>query len=210
MTAASELSLAGLSVSRETFAALQSFEALVQRWTPAINLVSKSSAANLWDRHIVDSAQLFAVCPTQARTWVDLGSGGGFPGLVIAILAKEALPALQVTLVEADLRKATFLRQAALKLGLPVAVISARIESLPALQADVLSARALTALPALLALAATHLRADGVAVFPKGARYSEELVQARKAWVFDVETRPSLSDDEAAILVIRNIHRAKD
>jgi 16S rRNA (guanine527-N7)-methyltransferase len=210
MTAASELSVAGLHVSRETIAALQSFEDLVRRWTPAINLVSKNALTNLWDRHIVDSVQLFTACPEKAEKWVDLGSGGGFPGLVIAVLAKELRPSLHVTLVEADLRKATFLRQAALALSLRVDVVGKRIESLPSLRADVLSARALASLASLLEFAEVHLLPGGVAVFPKGERYSEELSQARKAWAFDVETRPSLLEAEAAILVIRNIHRAND
>ncbi|WP_103257451.1 16S rRNA (guanine(527)-N(7))-methyltransferase RsmG [Tabrizicola aquatica] len=200
-------SIAGLSVSRETFAALQQLEALVRRWTPAINLVSKATLTHLWDRHIVDSAQVFSLCPPAAKTWVDVGSGGGFPGLVVAILARELRPDLHVTLVESDQRKATFLRQAAQSLGLKAAVRSERIESLPSLQADVLSARALAALSELLGIADLHLASDGVAIFPKGSRYMEELAAARSAWTFNLETQRSLSDPEAAILVIRNIHR---
>lgn len=210
MTEAGTVSVAGLSVSRETFSALQEFEALVRRWTPAINLVSKSTLPQLWDRHIADSAQIFSLCPPQAQSWVDLGSGGGFPGLVVAILAREQRPDLKVTLVEADLRKATFLRQAAQSLGLAVQVRSERIESLEPMQADVLSARALAALSDLLDYASKHLKPDGVAIYPKGARFQEELAQARVNWAFDVDTRPSLSDAEAAILVIRNIHRVRN
>lgn len=210
MSEASELSVGGLSVSRETFAALQALEALVRRWTPAINLVSKGTLPHLWTRHIVDSAQLFSLCPESAETWVDMGSGGGFPGLVIAILAREARPNLRVTLVESDLRKATFLRQAAQTLNLDVAVKSQRIESLEPLHADVLSARALASLQELVAIASQHLQPNGLAIFPKGARFQEELAQARETWAFDVDTRPSLSDGEAAILVIRSIHRARN
>jgi 16S rRNA (guanine527-N7)-methyltransferase len=205
-----ELSVGGLSVSRETFAALQALEALVRRWTPAINLVSKSTLPHLWTRHIVDSAQLFSLCPESAETWVDIGSGGGFPGLVIAILARETRPSLRVTLVESDLRKATFLRHAAQALKLDVKVESQRIESLAPLHADVLSARALASLPELVAIASQHLQPNGLAIFPKGARFQEELAQARERWAFDVDTRPSLSDGEAAILVIRSIHRARN
>lgn len=210
MSEASELSVGGLSVSRETFAALQALEALVRRWTPAINLVSKGTLPHLWTRHIVDSAQLFSLCPESAETWVDMGSGGGFPGLVIAILAREARPNLRVTLVESDLRKATFLRQAAQTLNLDVEVKSQRIESLEPLHADVLSARALASLQELVAIASQHLQPNGLAIFPKGARFQEELAQARETWAFDVDTRPSLSDGEAAILVIRSIHRARN
>ena len=207
MTSATEVSVAGLDVSHETLAALQQYEELVRRWTPAINLVSKATLPDLWDRHIVDSAQIFALCPFSATSWADLGSGGGFPGVVIAILAKQLKPDLRVTLVESDLRKATFLRQAAQTLALPVTVRSSRIEVLDPLNAEVISARALAPLADLLAYADRHLAAGGVAVFPKGARYAEELAEAQKTWAFDVDAQQSLSDADAAILVIRNIHR---
>lgn len=210
MTEAKSAAIAGLDVSRETLTALETFEALVRRWTPAINLVSKQTLPDLWARHIVDSAQVFALCPASARHWVDLGSGGGFPGLVVAVLAQELKPDLRVTLVESDLRKATFLRQAVQALDLPVTVLSQRIESIPALQADVLSARALASLRDLLGYAVRHLAQTGIAIFPKGARYEAEIAEARRDWAFDVDTRPSLSEAEAALLVIRNIHRAQD
>ena len=210
MTEAGDALLAGLNVSRETLAALRAFEALVQRWNPAINLVSKASLVDLWPRHILDSAQVFALCPDPAATWVDVGSGGGFPGLVVAILARELKPDLHVTLVESDLRKATFLRQAAQTLRLPARVLSERIESLAPLAADVFSARALAPLQDLLAYAERHMAPTGAAILPKGARYADELASAKASWRFDVDVRPSLSDAEAAILVIRNIHRVHD
>lgn len=210
MTEATQASVAGLNVSRETLQALHGFEALVRRWTPTINLVSKSTLQDLWSRHIVDSAQIFNLCPPTAVRWVDLGSGGGFPGIVIAILAKELLPELRVTLVESDLRKATFLRQCGVALQLPIQVKSERIEALECLSADVVSARALAPLSDLLAYAVPHLRPDGVAIFLKGARNEVEVEDARKFWVYDVDTQPSLSDSEAAILAIRNIHRAQN
>lgn len=198
----------GLSVSRETLEALEAFVALVQRWNPAINLVSKSTLEDLWGRHVLDSAQLFSYCPAEAKRWVDIGSGGGFPGLIVALLAKETMPELQVTLVESDQRKATFLRQAAQTLGLTVTVLSKRIESIPPLAADVVSARALAPLVELLGFAHPHIRHDGVVLFPKGARHAEELSEARNSWHFDLSRHPSLSDSAAAILEIRNINRA--
>jgi 16S rRNA (guanine527-N7)-methyltransferase len=207
MTSETEVSVAGLDVSRETLAALQQFEELVRRWTPAINLVSKATLLDLWTRHILDSAQIFALCPFSATSWADLGSGGGFPGVVVAILAKQLKPELRVTLVESDLRKATFLRQAAQTLALSVSVCSSRIEALDPLNAEVISARALAPLTDLLAHADRHLAARGLAIFPKGARYAEELAVAREAWAFDVDAQQSHSDADAAILVIRNIHR---
>lgn len=206
MTSAAEATVPGLDVSRETLSALLQFEQLVRRWTPAINLVSKATLPEIWSRHILDSTQIFSLCPPKAVTWADFGSGGGFPGIVVAILAQQLKPDLRVTLVESDLRKATFLRQAAQALSLPVAVRSARIESLDSLHADVVSARALAALPELLAHADRHLAAGGIAIFPKGARYAEELAEAQKSWAFDADVQQSQSDSEAAILVIRNIH----
>ncbi len=194
MISTGEAEVAGRIVSRETLQQLREFEALVRRWNPAINLVSKASLPVLWERHIVDSAQLLDYCPQSAKHWVDLGAGGGFPGIVVAILAQESIADLRVTLVEADSRKATFLRQAVQALGLNVAVLNDRIELLRNLVADVVSARALASLPELLEFAAQYLQKDGVAIFPKGARHSEELALAQRAWNFDVETHPSLSE----------------
>ena len=122
------IAVAGLSVSRETFLALEDFSALVKRWNPAINLVSKTTIPDFWNRHILDSAQLFTLCPAQARLWLDLGSGGGLPGIVIAILARELRPDLRVVMVESDQRKATFLREACRSLNLRADIHSARIE----------------------------------------------------------------------------------
>lgn len=199
--------IAGLSVSRETFSALEEFAELVRRWNPAINLVSKSTIPDLWTRHIVDSAQLFSHAPPDAKLWLDIGSGGGFPGIVVAVLAKELHPQLKVALVESDLRKATFLREACRTLSLNAHVHSARIESLPPAHADVLSARALAPLPALLGYA-EHLNTAGIALFPKGAQYESELSEARKTYLFDDKLFPSLLEPTAAILEIRNIRRA--
>lgn len=200
--------IAGVSVSRETFSALEEFAALVRRWNPAINLVSKSTIPDLWGRHIVDSAQLFSHSPPDAKLWLDIGSGGGFPGVVVAVLAKELQPQLKVSLVESDLRKATFLREACRTLNLNAYVHSVRIESLPPAGADILSARALAPLPALLAYADQHLNTAGIALFPKGAQYDSELSEARRAYLFDVKLFPSLLEPTAAILEIRNIRRA--
>jgi 16S rRNA (guanine527-N7)-methyltransferase len=201
--------VAGLNVSRETVTTLHAFESLVQRWNPAINLVSKSTLPELWSRHILDSVQIFSYCTDKAMSWVDLGSGGGFPGIVLAILAKELKPSLKFTLVESDLRKATFLRQATNTLDLPVTVLGQRIEAAEPQAADVVSARALAPLPELLGFVVRHLKTDGLAILPKGARFADEVAQARKSWAFDIDTQPSLSDASAAILVIRNIHRAQ-
>ncbi len=197
--------LAGLHVSRETVAALRSFEALILRWTPAINLVAPSTVSTLWSRHILDSAQLFGLAPSGADHWVDLGSGGGFPGLVVAILAKEARPELSVTLIESDARKATFLREASRQLGLRTTVIAKRAEACAPQEASVVTARALAPLTELVPLADRHMGPDAVAIFPKGRNWQIELQDAQKKWSFEVEPVKSVSDDQAAILLVRKI-----
>ncbi len=192
------------AVSRETEAALAAFAALVRRWTPAINLVAPSTLPDLDHRHIADSAQLLPLAPTGWTHWADLGSGGGFPGIVIAILARGRSDA-HVTLVESDQRKATFLRTAARELGLAVTVHAARAESLLPLNADVLTARALAPLSQLLPLAHRHLRPGGTALFPKGRRHAQETAEARQTWHFDLTEHPSQTDPEGRILQIERI-----
>lgn len=194
-------------VSRETEARLQHLLRLTEKWNPAINLVGKSTLAQGWQRHILDSAQIFALAPPDALHWADLGSGGGYPGLVVAILSAELAPTRRVTLVESDQRKATFLRQAARELGLSVSVLAQRIEAAPALAADVISARALAALTQLCAFAERHLAPGGLALFPKGAAYAAEMAEARQSWAFDASVHPSLTDPTAAVLALKGIRR---
>ncbi|MDE3029387.1 MAG: 16S rRNA (guanine(527)-N(7))-methyltransferase RsmG [Paracoccaceae bacterium] len=184
-------------------ARLDLYSALLEKWNPVINLVSKSTLAETWTRHFLDSAQIFDLCPQNAQSWADLGSGGGFPGLVIAILGAERVPNLRVTLVESDVRKATFLNTVAREVGVSVAIRPDRIESLPPLASDVLSARALAPLDQLLSFAARHLAAGGVALFPKGASYADELAKARENWAFSVEETQSKTDPNAVILGIK-------
>lgn len=192
-------------VSRETLEQLARLEMLLAKWNPAINLVAKSTLGQTWDRHILDSAQLFNLAPPTARHWVDMGSGGGFPGLVVACLAADLRPNLRITLIEADQRKATFLRQASRDLGLNPTILASRIEATSPQAADVLSARALAALPALLGFAARHLGAGGLALFPKGATWRDEVAEARKDWHFDITPHPSATDPQGAILAVKAI-----
>lgn len=195
------------TVSRETRAKLERLVDLVRKWSPRINLVSRNDLDDLWSRHVVDSAQLLALAPHAAVHWVDMGSGGGFPGAVIAILASDRRPELRVTCVEADQRKAIFLRTVSRETGTPFRVRDARLEALPRLQADVLSARALAPLDALLAHAERHLAPEGIALFPKGARHGDELSIARNRWRFDCETIRSSTNPDAVILKIGEIRR---
>ena len=193
----------GLDVSRETLARLEALAELTRKWTARINLVAPSSVPDLWNRHIRDSAQLYALAPPFVH-WADLGSGGGFPGLVIAALAEGTQ---RTTLIESDRRKATFLRAAIRELHLPAEVIAARIESAPPQSADIVSARALAPLPELLAYATRHLRPGGVALFPKGAARSEEISAARAGWDFCLTETRSITLPEAAVLRIERIVR---
>lgn len=197
----------GLNVSRETSERLEAYASLLVKWNPAINLVSKSSLADLHTRHFADSAQLFDLCPPDARHWADLGSGGGFPGLVVAILAAESRPGLAVTLVESDARKAAFLATVARETGIHATVIADRIEALPPLGADVLSARALAPLPQLLGFAERHLARDGLALFPKGATHQAEIDESLAEWRFELQKHPSKTDQRAVILAIESVSR---
>ena len=197
-----------LNVSRETEQKLRGLCALVKRWNPAVNLVAKSTIADLWSRHLLDSAQLFAHRPQAARTWLDLGSGAGFPGLVMAILADQDQPDLAVTLVESDRRKAVFLSEATRTLGLSAKVICERIEDVAAQNADIVSARALSSLTMLCGHVARHAGANGIGLFPKGANATAEIAEAQAPWHFVVESHGSRTDTGASILVLKDVRHA--
>ena len=195
-------------VSCETSARLNVFADLLTKWTRRINLVAPTTVARLWERHINDSAQLVECCPTGAHKWADLGTGGGLPGVVIAILASELRPELSVTCVEADQRKAAFLRTVSRETCVPFEVRAARAEAIAPLAADVVSARALAPLPRLLDLAVPHMAGHGVGLFPKGERSVEEVAAARKLWRFDLQRITSITDPKATILRLENVARA--
>ena len=192
--------LASLGVSDVSIGRLENLVQMLCKWNPAINLVSRATLPHAWTRHIIDSAQIFQLCPPKAEHWADLGSGGGYPGLVIAVLAAELRPELRVTMVEVDQRKATFLRQASLQLGLATRVEVARIEALAPLEADVLSARALASLQTLCGFAERHMAGRCVALFPKGAGWKAEVAEAQREWMFELDCIPSVTDAEAVIL----------
>ena len=195
-------------VSRETLGRFESYAALLRKWNPAINLVAPSTLSELWSRHFLDSAAVLRLAPIGARRWLDLGSGGGFPGAVVALLAAEARPDLSVTCVESDQRKATFLRSVSRETGAPFAVEDKRIEHLPPQAADVISARALAPLGRLLDMAVPHLAPGGICLFQKGARHAAEVEEALEHWSFTLETYPSETDPESAILKIGDPRRA--
>jgi 16S rRNA (guanine527-N7)-methyltransferase len=193
-------------VSRETMDRLDIHVALLAKWNPRINLVSRETLAGVWHRHVADSAQLWRLRPSHAQIWLDLGSGAGFPGLVIAAFASE-LPETRVRLVESDARKSAFLATVVREANLPAEVITARVEELDPQQADVVSARALAPLFTLLQMTTRHRRTDGIALFPKGRTVHKEIMEARGAWRFEPRVHPSLTDLAAGIVEVGALDR---
>ena len=194
------------NVSRETIERLEVFESLLQKWTRKINLVSTGDMDSIWDRHIVDSIQVYNVSPEKG-TWLDIGSGGGFPGVVAAILSRERQPSRIFTLVDSDQRKCAFLRTAARELDLNVKVSSERIEEMTPFEADVLTARALGDLNMLLHFAEKHLAAGGTAIFPKGVRWKQEHQAAQENWTYSLDVIDSETNPDATILKIKEPKR---
>ena len=198
-----------LDVSRETLDALKYFEDLVVLWNPAINLISNSSVSDLWSRHIVDSAQLFLFTLPDEGLWLDVGSGGGFPGIVVSIVAKELAPSLRVVLVESDNRKCVFLRTVIRQLGLSVKVINDRIENVKRDDVVYLSARALLNLNSLLFIVENNVSRETVCVFPKGRSYKKELVESQKNWKFDFSLIDSNTSEDSKVIVLKGLERVR-
>jgi 16S rRNA (guanine527-N7)-methyltransferase len=196
---------AAFNVSRETLGQLLIYVGLLEQWQPRINLVAGATLPDVWHRHVADSAQLLALAP-DARTWLDLGSGAGFPGLVIAILA-HGKSGPRVTLVESDRRKSAFLAEVARRTGISVEIHTARIEQIATQRmlevVDVVSARALAPLVRLIPMSLPFFGDETVGLFPKGRDAESEVAQARANWAFDVEMTPSLTDAAARIVAIR-------
>lgn len=193
-----------MSVSRETAERFTLYETLLRRWNPKINLVSPATLPDLRTRHIDDCLQLVRLADPQGGEWVDLGSGGGLPGLVVAIACADR--PVTVRLVESDQRKAAFLRTVIRELDLPRAsVLCARIEGIKSLNAAYVSARALAPLPRLMAYLEHHLAADGQAWLLKGAQWQSEVEEARRHWKFDLFSYPSETQHGAAILRISRL-----
>ncbi|MCC7271104.1 MAG: 16S rRNA (guanine(527)-N(7))-methyltransferase RsmG [Alphaproteobacteria bacterium] len=189
-------------VSRETLPRLDAYLELLRRWNQRINLVAAATLADPWRRHLLDSAQLLPHATAARGPLGDLGSGAGFPGLVLAILGRE-----QVTLVESDQRKCAFLREAARIADAAVTVVNARIETATPLRAAVVTARACAPLAALLGYAHRHLAPGGVALFLKGQNMVAELEDASRSWVYGVESWASLADPQGKVLRLRDIAR---
>jgi 16S rRNA (guanine527-N7)-methyltransferase len=195
------------NVSRETLQHLQRYAETLVKWQKSINLVAASSLDDLWRRHMLDSAQLQPYLPAQTTCLVDMGTGAGFPGLVLAILGVST-----VHLIESDARKGVFLAEAAraagLELGRNPILHRSRLEDVRHLRADVVTARACAPLGQLLSYAEPFLGANSIGLFLKGARVEEELTDAAKTWRMEVERFPSLSDPSGTILRMKQVARA--
>lgn len=197
---------AALDVPHETLEALEAFAALLREENQRQNLVSRTSLDQLWSRHILDSAQLVPLAPAAARSWLDLGTGAGFPGLVAA-----ALHPARFTLVDSRRLRVDFLRRGAEILGLEgrIDIACARAEMLPERKYDVISARAFAPLAALLDLAERFSTPGTVWILPKGRNAKSELDAARASWQGDFRLEPSRTDADARIIVAREVRRVK-
>ena len=195
-----------VDVSRETRDRLEALVLTLGRWQKAINLIGKATLEDVWTRHILDSAQVVPLIPREGSL-LDLGSGGGFPGLVLAALRPE----LDVTLIESDARKGAFLGEAARRMDLkkPPKVVISRIESAAAVKADVITARALAPLGQLLTWAAPHRSDTAICLFHKGKGWQAELTEAMKDWDIAAQPFSSVTDRDAVLLRI-NQFSAKD
>ncbi|HET9637877.1 MAG TPA: 16S rRNA (guanine(527)-N(7))-methyltransferase RsmG [Allosphingosinicella sp.] len=193
-----------LDVPRETLDRLEAFVALLRDENERQNLVSKASLDSVWERHILDSAQLVHFGPVKARTWLDLGTGAGFPGLMVPLFHQS-----DVVLVESRRLRADFLRTAASLLGIAqrVEILCSKLESVPARSFDVISARAFAPLPKLLALAERFSTSGTVWILPKGRNAKSELDAARSSWQGDFRLEPSLTDADAKIVVATRVRR---
>ncbi len=198
--------LALVPVSRETADLFEAYLVRLSKWQKVVNLVSPNTLPEAWTRHIADSAQLDALAP-DARSWIDLGSGAGFPGLVIAIMRRDT-PGFTMHLVESNSRKCAFLRDVARGLNLPVIVHDGRIEDVIAgfdQKFDVVSARALASLPDLITLSSKLLTSGALGLFPKGQDVADELTQASKYWNIKASTVVSKTDPKARIVLVEAI-----
>lgn len=208
LTADRENALRLTPVSRETLARLDQFVELLLTWNAHTNLIGRNTVPHLWTRHIADSLQLLDLAPS-ARTWVDLGSGAGFPGLVIACALADT-PGAAVHLVESTTKKANFLREAARLTGAPVIVHGERIERFVEVFSDtvnVVTARALAPLKLVLDQSVSLLTNGALGLFPKGQDVEAELTEATKYWNIKVNLAPSRTDPKGRIVVVESLER---
>jgi 16S rRNA (guanine527-N7)-methyltransferase len=190
------------NVSRETLARLSNYVDLLEQWNRRINLVGRNTMGDVWRRHILDAAQLWPLLPPRTRVLVDLGSGAGIPGLVLA-----AMGVPEVHLVESDQRKAAFLREASRAMEISAIIHPERIEKLPSFDVDIVTARGLADLSELLDLSEKFLSKRTICLFLKGKSVAPELAGAKESWAMSVEEIQSRSDPNGVILKLTQVQR---
>ena len=196
-----------LLVSRETIQKLKEYQSILVDWQSKMNLVSKSSLLDAWNRHFLDSAQLFQYIPQGATNLIDFGSGAGFPGLVLAIIAEEKTPYLKITLVESIKKKTLFLNEVCDKLGLKVNVENRRIEDMVKNKYDVITSRAMCSTAKLLNYSIDFCNPETICIFPKGRTYNNELQQAKQQFDFVCNIKNNQFSEDGKILLITNIRK---
>lgn len=196
-----------LGVSRETWEDLATYASLLLKWNARINLVGRTTEADIWRRHVADCLQIERLAPSGGQ-WADLGAGAGLPGLLVALLRKSA--GRCTTLIDSDSRKCAFMQEAARVLDLDVTIENRRLEAPPSKPFDIVSARALAPLPRLLDLAAPYGHDSTVYLFPKGAGASKEIADAQKRWQFHVESFTSVTSPDSSVLRIRALRHASE
>lgn len=190
----------GINVSRETFDRLQFYQETLVKWQTSHNLISKSTIPSIWKRHFLDSAQLVLSIPSSVKTIADLGSGAGFPGMVIALLT-----GLSTILIESNQKKASFLREIQRITQAPVTIMTSRVEDIHSLQVDLITARGVSQLSVLIKYASLHLKPEGFCLFLKGKDVEKEIKEAQERWQFIEKRYPSITDCTGVILEIQKI-----
>ena len=194
-----------LNVSRETLKGFYEYKTLLSKWNEKINLVSKNTLVDIWERHFLDSGQIIKHVEASGKRWVDVGSGAGFPGLVVALLLRDRKIDCNLVLVEKNPKKGFFLNEVIRKLNLNVEVVSDNIYTLEPLNADILTARAFSELNNLIEISFRHRKKEGLCLFLKGENYRFELDKTLNYWFFDYDVVDSLSNPSGKIIRVKNI-----
>ena len=196
-----------LNVSRETLSDFYEYKTLLYKWNEKINLVSKHTLIDIWERHFLDSGQIIINVEASGKRWVDVGSGAGFPGLVVALLLRDRKVDCDLVLVEKHPKKVFFLKEVIRKLNLSVEVVNDNIYTLEPLNADILTARAFSELNNLMEIAFRHRKKEGICLFLKGENYKIELDKTLNNWFFDYDIVGSLSSSSGNIIKVKKIFK---
>lgn len=196
-----------INVSRETFEKLEKYVELVKKWQKSVNLISNTTINQIWERHICDSVQLIGFMDIDSNNFFDIGSGAGFPGLVLSIILSEKNPTAVVELVESDRKKCLFLNEVKRQLGLNVKISNQRIEKLDDNKYDVITSRALASLDKLFDYVYRFCNERTKLIFPKGENFESEILEAKEKWCFDYKVEISKTNEKAVVLIVENLHK---